>query len=273
MNHVFISHIKEEEKLASELQECLRRDFLGNLSIFLSSKDLNPGEVWFKEIIDNLQKTEVLLLMCSPRSINRCWLHFEAGAIFIKEKPVIPICYGGLKISDLPPQFRRMQAITLNDPKDIKKLYEVATKLLECDLPQVDYQGISQKLVALAAKQKILFIVSPDLRHKYYDGKLAKISSHFEVIFIDYSEIDDHITGNAYESEYVKIVYHHPHPASSDSNYLRLVEHLKNDNASLPLITFSESNCTDHQSATNTYEDKITFANMLSTLIQGINKQ
>lgn len=271
MSHVFISHIKEEENLARELQECLQRDFLGNLSIFLSSEDLKPGDVWFQEIIDNLQKTDVLLLMCSPRSIDSSWLYFEAGAIFIKEKPVIPICYGGLNISDLPHQFRRMQAITLDDPKDIEKLYEVATKLLDCNLPQVDYQEISRKLVALAAKQKILFIVSSDLKHKYYDGKLVGISSHFEVIFIDYAEINDHITDNAYEREYVKIVYHHPHPATSDSNYLRLVERLKNDQASLPLITFSESNCTDHQIATNVY-DEITFANMLSTLIQRINE-
>ena len=271
MSHIFISHIKEEEKLARELQECLKRDFLGNLSIFLSSKDLNPGEVWFKEIIDNLQKTEVLLLMCSPRSIDRCWLHFEAGAIFIKEKPVIPICYGGLKISDLPPQFRRMQAITLDDPKDIKKLYEVATKLLECDLPPVDYQEISRKLVALAAKQKILFIVSPDLQHKYYDGKLAGISSHFEVIPIDYSDINDYMAGDAYKREYVKIVYHHPHPATSDPIYLRLVERLKGDQAFLPLVTFSDAPCTDHQAATSTYTETV-FVNMLSTLIQRINE-
>lgn len=275
MSHIFISHIKEEEDLALKLKEYLDRDFLGNLTVFLSSEDLKPGVDWFKEIIDNLQKTEMLLLMCSQRSIGRSWLHFEAGAIFIREKPVIPICYGGLEISALPPQFGRMQAITIANPDHIKKLYkEVATKLLSCDLPPADYEEMNRQLDALALKPKILFIVSHDLKTRYYDkGELSKVSPHLEIKFIDYQEIDANMARGAYKKEYVKIVYHHPHPTISDPLYLQLVERLKNDKASLPLITFSDSQeglCADFQ-AGRTYT-AISFANMLTTLIKGINE-
>lgn len=275
MSHIFISHIKEEEDLAIKLKEYLDRDFLGNLTVFLSSEDLKPGVVWFNELINNLQKTEMLLLMCSQRSIGRSWLYFEAGAIFVREKPVMPICYGELEISALPHQFGRMQAITIANPDHIKKLYiEIATKLLACDLPPSDYEEMARQLDALALKAKILFIVSHDLKTRYYDkGELSKVSPHLEIKFIDYQEIGANMAGGAYKNEYVKIVYHHPHPTISDPLYLQLVECLKNDKASLPLITFSDSQkglCADFQ-AGRTYT-AISFANMLTTLIQRINE-
>lgn len=275
MSHIFISHIKEEEDLAIKLKEYLDRDFLGNLTVFLSSEDLKPGVDWFKEIIDNLQKTEMLLLMCSPRSIGRSWLHFEAGATFIREKPVIPICYGGLEISALPPQFGRMQAISLENPDHVKKLYEeIAIKLLTCNLPLANYEKMVRQLDALVPKPKILFIVGHDIKTRYYDkGELSKVSPHLEIKFIDYQEIVANMAGGAYKKEYVKIVYHHPHPTISDPVYLQLVERLKNDEASLPLITFSDSkegSCTDFQAGRKYTE--ISFANMLTTLIQRINE-
>jgi hypothetical protein len=275
MSYIFISHIKEEEDLALKLKEYLDRDFLGNLTVFLSSEDLRPGVDWFKEIIDNLQKTEMLLLMCSPRSIGRSWLHFEAGAIFIREKPVIPICYGGFEISALPPQFGRMQAIALVNPDHVRRLYEeIAIKLLTCNLPLANYEEMAGQLDALVPKPKILFIVSHDLKIRYYDkGELSRLLPHLEVKFIDYQGIDVTMASGEYKKEYAKIVYHHPHPTISDAVYLQLVERLKNDKASLPLIIFSDSQegrCTDFQAGPKYTETSV--ANMLTTLIQRINE-
>ena len=271
MTHVFISHIVEEKEVALKLKEYLERDFLKKF-VFVSSDDLKPGMAWFEEIIDNLQKTKMLLLMCSPRSINKPWLHFEAGAIFIQKKIVIPICYSGLRVTDLPPQFSRMQAVSLENPIQIQNLYEtVANRILACNLPQVSFHDISQELLSLMTNQKILFIVSPNLKDKYYPkDALTGISPHFKLQFIDYSEIDLNMPDDAYKTEYIKIVYHHPNPNISDPNYIKLIEKLTKDNASLPLITFAEGgNCVDF-SAGRAY-NKIVFAAMPTTLIQRIN--
>ena len=53
-----------------------------------------------------------MLLLCSPSSIKRHWIHFEAGCGWIQKKPVIPICYGGLTSSQLPANL--MNAICKN---------------------------------------------------------------------------------------------------------------------------------------------------------------
>jgi hypothetical protein len=41
------------------------------------------------------------------------WLHFEAGAAAALGKPIVPICYWGLKLTDLPRPYGSMQAIDL----------------------------------------------------------------------------------------------------------------------------------------------------------------
>ncbi len=272
--HIFISHITEEEDLARKLKECLETDFSGLVYPFLSSKGLELGKEWFAGILDNLRKTDVLLLMCSPKSIEAPWLHFEAGAIFLQDKPVVPICYGGLMLKDLPHQFGRMQAINLDKPELIKDLYnEVAKKLPPFfKLPQsIDYQAISRELLALAPTQKILFIADPNLIDSYRPS-LTGIIPHLKLEFTDYTAIDNKMADGAYKNKYVKIVYHHPHPDSSDPLFVQLIGRLKNDQASLPLITFTDgnNNCVDFATA-NSYTGKVLFANMITTLVKGIN--
>lgn len=101
---VFISHVSEESKVANLLKETIEKHFLGILDVFVSSNPdgLELGADWFSVIKGQLSRAELVLVVCSPLSLNRPWINFEAGCGSGRNVPVIPLCHSGLAPGDLP---------------------------------------------------------------------------------------------------------------------------------------------------------------------------
>src|SRR5690348_2355735 len=121
----FISHISEDKEPAGRIKVALKRDFLGLLDIFLSSdtQSIAAGEEWLKSIEQALRDSALLLVLCSPESIRRPWINFEAGAAWMRGIPLIPICHAGFEVRDLPMPLSLRQGIGISDPKGLERLY------------------------------------------------------------------------------------------------------------------------------------------------------
>jgi hypothetical protein len=114
----FLSHISEEGAIARVLKDWIESTFLGQCEVFVSSSenDLPAGSRWLEEIEAALGESRVLLILCSPHSIHRPWINFEAGCGWIKRVPILPICHSGLRKSDLPSPLSLFQALEIDDP-------------------------------------------------------------------------------------------------------------------------------------------------------------
>ena len=136
---IFISHITEEHLIANEIKQLLEDSFLGAFDVFLSSNEncLKLGEEWFDTIKTSIQTCKMMLVMCSPISINRPWITFEAGAGWMKGVPVIPICHSGLQISQLPSPLNIIQAMELNN-EGIRTLLRRISGIMSMKEPHVD---------------------------------------------------------------------------------------------------------------------------------------
>lgn len=123
---IFISHVSEERLIARYLKELLFEVFAGKISVFVSSDlhSITNGKEWFKEIKDNLQRSEYVLVLCSDRSILQPWINFEAGAAHILDKHVVPVCYHGITIGELPQPLSNLQAVEANNLPNLKSLIE-----------------------------------------------------------------------------------------------------------------------------------------------------
>ena len=97
-NRAFVSHVSEEAHVAARLKTALGRDFLGLLDVFVSSdaESIAAGEEWLRSIESALQEASLLVVLCSPASIVRPWINFEAGAAWMRQIPLVPLCHGGL---------------------------------------------------------------------------------------------------------------------------------------------------------------------------------
>ncbi|MCJ7503362.1 MAG: toll/interleukin-1 receptor domain-containing protein [Acidobacteriia bacterium] len=117
MADIFISYVHEEAAIAEALQTYLRDVYAGQ-KVFLSSDQwqIFAGDIWFDRIRAELGPAKVVILLLSKRSVARPWVNFEAGAAWLSDKKIIPVCIGDLDKGDLPKPYSSIQAVSL--PED-----------------------------------------------------------------------------------------------------------------------------------------------------------
>lgn len=144
---MFISHITEEKDLAISLKELIEQSFLGMMDVFVSSDEnsVSSGERWLDNITDALGKCSIELILCSPVSIKRPWINFEAGAGWIRKIPVIPLCHSGMEVNKLPIPLNLLQAVKITEIPSLKLIFPVLAKAVGSDTPNVDFTDFVQK--------------------------------------------------------------------------------------------------------------------------------
>lgn len=136
MAEIFISHIHEDERVASALNWVLRDKL--KITAFLSSDvwQLRAGEEWLTRIREELLGCKVMVSLLTPESVRRPWINFEAGAAWFAQKPVIPACFGGLSKGLMPQPFASLQGVDL--PADTHNLFIAVSRHLSW-LPPLPY--------------------------------------------------------------------------------------------------------------------------------------
>jgi hypothetical protein len=151
---IFISHITEDAVVASTLKLRMTEDFLGQPTVFLSSdtESIAAGEEWLSSVSQALRNSSIFVVLCSPIAIARPWVNFEAGAAWMREIPVIPACFRGLRARDLPMPLSARQGLELNDAEGLRRLYARIAQTLGVQPPARDYNQLAADL-AFSAEQ------------------------------------------------------------------------------------------------------------------------
>lgn len=158
---VFISHIGEEAALAKIVKDAVERDFLGMIDTFVSSDSgtISLGQKWLDSISQGLSNSAVTILLCSPYSVSRPWINFEAGAGWVKGIPVIPLCHSGMAPVKLPIPLNMLQAFLGSDAKKLKDLYTVIAKSLDSATPNPDFNALSSAIAAFETGYRLEYEV------------------------------------------------------------------------------------------------------------------
>jgi len=149
MHKLFLSHVAEESELAGLLKDWIESTFAGQCTVFVSSSgdDLRPGMNWLNQLDSALEVAEVLLVLCSPFSINRTWINFETGCAWNKKIPILPICHSGLSKDRLPQPLAQFQAIELADLSFSKSLIKSLADYFEISrLPRISHDQMMKEL-------------------------------------------------------------------------------------------------------------------------------
>ena len=114
-NGIFISYVHEDHDIAAGIGDLLRSE--GCKNVFFTGDEwlLYAGEVWLERIREELTSAKVVLCLFSPCAMGRQWVHFEAGAAWLTNKALIPVCIRGLTVEDLRIPYAGIQGVTLVD--------------------------------------------------------------------------------------------------------------------------------------------------------------
>lgn len=151
---VFISHITEEKEIAITFKELIENSFLGMLDVFVSSDEdsIHMGQRWLDRISGGLKTCSVEIVLCSPKSITRPWINFEAGAGWVRDIPVIPLCHSGINPSQLPMPLNLLQAATANEIPSLKLIFPVLAQAIDAKTPNVDFTEFVSKVIDFEAR-------------------------------------------------------------------------------------------------------------------------
>ena len=151
---IFISHISKETALAGALKERIVTDFLGLPDVFVSSDrtTIEAGKKWLDEIEIALKAANLVMVMASRESVGRPWVNFEAGAVWLRGIPLIPVCHSGMTPVALPAPLNLLQGVLITDPEGLQKVYDAIAKQLDVAPPSVNFKAMGEHFAALVKK-------------------------------------------------------------------------------------------------------------------------
>ena len=190
---VFISHITEERELAIALKELIESSFLGMIDVFVSSDEHNIslGQKWLDNITTALKTCTIEIVLCSPKSILKPWINFEAGAGWIRDIPVIPLCHSGIEPEKLPLPLNLLQATKISELSGLKLVFPVLANAIGAKTPNIDFSEFLEKVIILEKKYTFWDECNQNLAklHSFHADIIPALKSN-KTIDIDLTETD-----------------------------------------------------------------------------------
>lgn len=145
---IFLSHVSEEAEIAKSVKQCIEDCFFGMVDVFVSSdrSTVGAGDNWLNRITGALRTAKAMLVVCSPASVSRPWINFEAGAGWAREIPILPLCHSGLRPVDLPLPLNLLQGVQANDPESLEDMIALIAAKVECKMPKFDLEPLANKI-------------------------------------------------------------------------------------------------------------------------------
>lgn len=140
---VFISHITEEKEIALAFKNLIENSFLGMIDVFVSSDEnsISTGQRRLDNITTALKECSIEIVLCSPKSVSRPWINFEAGAAWVRDISVIPLCHSGMKPSSLPIPLNLLQAASASEIASLRLIFPVLARAIGSQVPKVDFSN------------------------------------------------------------------------------------------------------------------------------------
>lgn len=135
---IFVSHSHHDADSVARLKDWITKELLNAVDFFVSSDSgsLPLGAEWYRSISEALETSTLAFVVASPRSISSGWLFFEAGAARFRNIPVVPLCIGGVKPTDLPSPLNQFQAAEINTSDGQKALIRLVAEKAGLSVPK-----------------------------------------------------------------------------------------------------------------------------------------
>lgn len=140
---IFISHTHSEASIVGVFIDLLRNSLEGEIIYFSSSdgRSIVGGDEWFSKTKIEIEKTSIMLVLCSPLSVSKHWISFEFGYALSMKKRIIPICHSGLKPTQLKAPYNLQHAYDLSIIEDLERIIELIAETFGIPFKKINYNS------------------------------------------------------------------------------------------------------------------------------------
>ena len=190
--NVFVSHIGLDAALALEFKKWIELAFAKKCDVFVSAAftNLPPGTPWEHKLRDALTNSQLLLVICTSKSINSGWVLFEAGSIWGRNVPIIPIIFE--EQLKLPVLLGQSQVLHFPQPQFSQKLIESIAPILKLPIGRPAYNRMTGALEKARESSKLDARILERIKQVKLDRSLRvkectapRLAAHFGVSIND----------------------------------------------------------------------------------------
>lgn len=143
---IFSSH---DQAVTTSLKEKLVAIAGAEIDFFLSADGIPAGSNWPAYLEQGLETANAVIVVMSYAAAASQWVFFEAGYVYSKGRPVIPIGILGLHIETQPPPISLLQGVNVASPNDLNRLIKLLNERLGTNCPAAftedDYRELSSR--------------------------------------------------------------------------------------------------------------------------------
>ncbi len=146
---IFISHIQEELQVAQVLKKWIESAFADHCQVLTSTdpEGIPSAAQTMEENERALEETKALILLCSPDSIRKPWISFEAGCAWLRKILILPVCHSGVTAGQLPQPLANFPGFDLGQGDFGQELFMTLAKELGISqLPAIQYRQMRQEV-------------------------------------------------------------------------------------------------------------------------------
>lgn len=123
---IFLSYASEDRELAAVLQHVIEEAFPDAFHIFnaFRADAIALSDEWREKLRTAIMDSSLFLVLLSRNSVGKAWIYWETGGAYHRKIPIIPLIGPGFDIGSLPDQLREIQAISLQDEGDLRRLLD-----------------------------------------------------------------------------------------------------------------------------------------------------
>lgn len=112
----FISYATRDRAIAELIQGFIENRFpsLGPIFVADSAASIPVGTDWLATINAALRSVRILFVLANEASLSSRWVNFEIGAAWVRDIPIVFLCYDGTSPGSLPSPYNTRQSFLLS---------------------------------------------------------------------------------------------------------------------------------------------------------------
>jgi hypothetical protein len=126
---VFLSYAREDQAQAAHLAELFSES--GAARVFLDQDQISWGENWRNRLREKMQRSDLFVVLVSPRLTSSARALQEIGAIWALRKPALMVLTGEDEAIRLPVELDEIGRVSLEElerPATVRSLLERVTR-------------------------------------------------------------------------------------------------------------------------------------------------
>jgi TIR domain len=122
--HIFISHTGNDTPIAEAVRDSITAAFRGNIELFLAVSDILSATKWKAELKEQLDKSDAIISIITPDSINKPWIYVEWSPFWLHDKISYTLHTGDVALDALIHPMQDRQATNITNNEKVKGFFE-----------------------------------------------------------------------------------------------------------------------------------------------------